>query len=228
MSIWTHISGTIEVEVPFAACSLESTKGYLEWVIDDLKANGLQITGSERNAEFTVIPSSFITGGSAMGDVYGRATISIYGHLRDRSGETSIELNNWLDGFIHYADIRDICIKVKCDISDEPELYTDANCYSNDNLSTKEIAARYAEHIKNEGFYFANRVLTPDTCKKLAEFIKYCDPKTFLTMVSAMDIDRFYSIKLTRQHKSFLKQHGVEVPGPVETKDVFAFYRSLK
>jgi len=225
MSMWSCINGSLEVDVPFAARSPESVKGYLEWLIKDLKRNELSINGSEGDAVLTVCPMPTPTGGTAYIDAFSKATINFAGHLRDRDKDwTSFQIEQWLDGFIHYADIERICISVTGDGDAEPRIFSDASCYSRDHLSSKADKERTGEQIQHVGFYFEEAVLTKEKCLEIAEIFKFADPTALLAMVGAMDMERFFSIKMAASHKSFLKRYGIQPPS-VDNKKVHEFLK---
>ena len=67
-------------------------------------------------------------------------------------------------------------------------------------------------------------MLTKEKCLEISEIFKYADPTALLAMVAAMDMERFYSIKMAAPHKSFLKRYGIELPS-VDNKKVSEFLK---
>ena len=67
-------------------------------------------------------------------------------------------------------------------------------------------------------------MLTKEKCLEIAEIFKYADPTALLAMVGAMDMERFFYIKMAASHKSFLKRYGIQPP-IVDDKKVREFLK---
>lgn len=222
MSMWTYINGSIEVESPFAACSPNTVKNYIEWVIKDLKRNMTVISGSEGPAIFSVVQFPQETGGTPYGPGYSKACIQVIGHLRDReSSQVCGELNRWLDSFIHYADIKNLCIAVKGDMDDDPHIFTDADCYSRIHLNRREDKERSREMAMYSFKYFEEEVLTPEKVLEIADIFKLASPHTLMTLMESCDVGRRFSFKARPSYKAYFKSIGITIPAvtPKEVND---------
>lgn len=222
MSMWTYINGSIEVEAPFAACSPNTVKNYVEWVIKDLKRNMTVISGTEGPAIFSVVPYPQETGGTSYGPGYSKACIQVIGYLRDReSSQVCGELNRWLDSFIHYADIKNLCVAVKGDMDADPHVYTDAYCYNRIHLNRREDKERSREMVLNTFKYFSEEVLTPEKVLEIADIFKLASPNAMLTLMQSCELDRRFSVKVSANSKAYLKSIGITVPTvtPKEVND---------
>ena len=227
MSMWTYINGSIEVETQFAASSPNTVKGYLDWVIKDLERSLVVVTGSEGPAIFTVVPYPYATGSSPYSDGYSKASIHVVGHLRDREGtETRKELRHWLESFVHYADIKTLCISVKGDMDESPYVYTDANEYLRCNLKRREEKARTLEIARNIHKYAGEVLLTPEKLLGIADVFKLASPDGIQTFMDSCDLGRLFSFKLSHDYKAYLKSIGIK-PTPVNPEDVSRLEREF-
>lgn len=221
MSHWTYINGTINVTLPFDTVLKSRVTDYIDWSIAQTRKYGFNITGSESPAIFYSAPGNHPSlYSSEMTDAWGYGYISVFGSLRDREVEETVnETNAFLKKLSQFLRIENVNITIN-DVRIDTAPYEHLNIMDETDIWEKNEKYRdklFEIRLMNSHRFF-DHVLTLEKSCEIAEILTHVSPDTLEGLLCNFGIDRMIDWDFTDHRKEWFKSHKIPVRKPEESK----------
>jgi len=235
MSMWTYVTGTIDVNIPFNCHSKDRALAYVNWAVEEIKRRGTDITGSEGPC---VVVSNMMRGhtssSSESGDSMSRVILTLNGCLRDRELERTVEeAYKFVWRLSHFFTLEKVRVLVRADMSKNDKIISedfekDTSWF--DHLDKESIERKDALKADQQWrirtfnkYRFFDHYLDPEKCLEIAEIFSEASVKTLECLMNNFGLSRLICFDIEPEHEDYLDERGLLQKATEEDMDNFLF-----